>query len=310
MSTVSVVIPTYNEAGVLQRSIDSVLDQTYEDIELLVVDDGSTDETAAVVRSYDDDRISYLAHGTNRGASTARNTGIEAATGEYIAFLDADDEWYPRKLEHQVAELSARPASWVAVYCGVELVSADEEGLLDEWLPRSWTRLDETEGAEGGKGLIKDVLLDRLHTSAGSTLLVRREVVEAIDGFDESFDRFQDSEFLIRVLRQGQLAYVDETLVARHDTGRPDAESIEAADEAYLEKFDETVTELERQGYDIRGTHDYFLAKFYFQEGELGEGFRHLRDACWPEARQYPGLLYSVATGTVSSLFGGRPRRS
>ncbi|WP_257300312.1 glycosyltransferase family 2 protein [Haloarchaeobius sp. FL176] len=310
MSTVSVVIPTYNEAAVLHRSIESVLAQTYEDFELLVVDDGSTDETAAAVRSYDDERVRYLAHGTNRGASAARNTGIEHATGEYVAFLDADDEWYPRKLERQVAELSDRAASWVAVYCGVDLVTEDDDGLLDEWLPRSWTRLDETEGAEGGQGLVKDVLLDRLHTSAGSTLLVRRPVVEAIDGFDESFDRFQDSEFLIRVLQQGQLAYVDETLVARYDTGRPDAEAIEAADEAYLEKFADTVDELERRGYDIQGTHDYFLAKFYFQEGELGEGFRHLRNACWPEARQYPGLLYSVATGTVSSLVGGRPRRS
>ena len=310
MTTVSVVVPTYNEAGVLHRSIDSVLDQTYDDLELLVVDDGSTDTTASVVRSYDDDRITYLPHGTNSGASAARNTGIEAATGEYVAFLDADDEWHPRKLEHQVATLSNRPASWVAVYCGVELVTDDDERLLDSVLPRRFTRIDETEGAEGGESLVKDVLLDRLHTSAGSTLLVRREVVEAIDGFDESFDRFQDSEFLIRVLRQGQLAYVDESLVSRYDTGRPSAESIEAADEAYLEKFSDTVDRLERQGYDIRGTHDYFLTKFYFQEGELTEGFRHLGDACWPETRQYPGLLYSVATGTVTSLFGSTPRRS
>lgn len=107
MSTVSVVIPTYNRAELLSRAIDSVLAQTYDDFELLVVDDGSTDDTEAVVTAYDDDRVRYLAHETNRGANPARNTGIEAAEGEFVAFLDSDDEWRPRKLEAQLDRLEA-----------------------------------------------------------------------------------------------------------------------------------------------------------------------------------------------------------
>lgn len=296
MPTVSVVVPTYNRARLLHRSIESVLSQTYEDFELLVVDDGSTDHTENVANCYDDDRLTYVAHEDNRGASAARNTGIERASGEYIAFLDSDDEWLPRKLERQVTELESRPPGWVAAYCGVEL--ADDAGLLRR-LSRSagLTRMSQTEGDEGGVELVKDVLLDRLHTSAGSTLLVRADVVDAVDGFDESFERFQDPEFLIRVLRQGKLAYVDETLVHRYDTGRPPADVVEQSDRRYLAKFASTVEQLERDGYDVCGVHHRFLAKFYFQDGEFREALRHARRASIPGLRQYPGLIQAVVSG-------------
>ncbi|WP_336036853.1 glycosyltransferase family 2 protein [Halobacterium yunchengense] len=300
MPTVSVVVPTYNRAGRIHRSIESVLAQTHEDLELIVVDDGSTDYTEEVVRSYDDDRLTYVAHEDNRGASAARNTGIERASGEYVAFLDSDDAWLPRKLERQVAVLESRPPEWVAVYCGVEI--GDDAGPLRRFA--RWaglTRLSQTEGAEGGVELVKDVLMDRLHTSAGSTLLVSADVVDAVDGFDESFERFQDPEFLIRVLRQGKLAYVDETLVRRYDTGRPPASVVEQSDRRYLAKFADTVERLEREGYDVRGIHHRFLAKFYFQDGEFRAALRHARRASVPGPRQYPGLIQAVLDGVKPS---------
>lgn len=300
MPTVSVVVPTYNRVDHLHRSIESVLAQTYEDLELLIVDDGSTDDTAELVQSYDDDRITYIVHEENRGASAARNTGIERASGEYIAFLDSDDEWLPRKLEHQVAEIESRPPGWVAVYCGVEL--ADEDCRLRSYARRTgFSRLSKTEGAEGGVELVKDVLRDCLHTSAGSTLLVTADVVDAIDGFDESFERFQDPEFLIRVLRQGKLAYVDETLVRRYDTGRPPASVVEKSDRRYLAKFQDTVDRLEQEGYDVRGVHHRFLAKFYLQDGEFRDALRHARRASIPGPRQYPGLVRAVVSGVRPS---------
>ncbi|MFC6990634.1 glycosyltransferase family 2 protein [Haladaptatus sp. GCM10025707] len=95
MPTVSVVIPTYNRSEEVTHAIDSVLAQTYDDFELLVVDDGSTDDTEEVVTSYDDDRVKFIEHEENQGAPAARNTGIEHAEGEYVAFLDSDDEWLP-----------------------------------------------------------------------------------------------------------------------------------------------------------------------------------------------------------------------
>jgi glycosyltransferase involved in cell wall biosynthesis len=104
---VSVVIPTYNRASLLGRAIKSVLEQTYQDFEIIVVDDASTDNTEEVVRNLRDRRIRYLRHEKNRGGSAARNTGIRAAWGQYIAFQDSDDEWLPEKLKKQMEVLAA-----------------------------------------------------------------------------------------------------------------------------------------------------------------------------------------------------------
>ncbi len=299
MPRVSVIIPTYNRADKLPRSIESVLDQTLEDFELLVVDDGSTDATEAVVTGYDDPRVKYIPHEVNRGASAARNTGIEYAEGDYIALLDSDDEFTPEKLERQVELLDSRSDEWVAAYCGVEITFEDEDqpNPLKQWLVQFVAEGREMGGTEGGQELIGEVLSDRLHTSAGSTLLVDREVAEAIGGFDESFDWFQDPEFLIRVLEQGKLGYVDAPLVKRYASDNPPADTLAAADEYYLEAFSETVERLEAEGYDIIGAHHYLIAKHYLKEGDFHNGVRYLLSAKRPAFHQWPGLFRSIANG-------------
>ncbi len=302
MPTVSVIVPTYNRANSLPRTIDSVLAQTHDDLELVVVDDASTDDTESVVKSYDDPRVTYVAHTHNRGGSAARNTGIRATDGEYVAFLDSDDEWHPEKLERQVHELQSRSQEWVAAYCSVEIVHEGDENPALAWLRHQFGRLHETEGAEGGAELIGDVLADDLHTSAGSTLLTERTIAERINGFDETFDRFQDPEFLIRVLREGQLAYVDEPLVYRYASGSPSADELKAADEHYLQTFADTVQRLEASGRDIHGAHAYFLAKCYLAEGRFRTGTRHLRRARRPHPRQYPSLATSFLTGIERAI--------
>jgi len=297
MPTVSVIVPTYNRADAVQRTVDSVLDQTFEDFEIIVVDDASTDDTPEVVAAYDDPRVTFRRHETNRGGSAARNTGIEAAEGTYIAFLDSDDEWLPRKLERQVRTLEDRGDEWVAAYCGVQMVTDTDHGPVERLLTHVFSRRRVTEGAEGGEELVPDVLTDDLHTSAGSTLIVRADVVRDIDGFDESFDRFQDSEFLIRVLQQGKLAYVNAPLVRRHESGDPSATDLEAADEHYLQAFDDTVRELEATGYDVVGAHRYMLGKTHLREGNFRRGARYLWRARRPHPRQYPGLLSACYAG-------------
>lgn len=102
MPKVSVVIPTHNRSSLLRRAIQSVLDQTYQDFEIIVVDDASTDDTEAVVKGFADERIRYVRHSENRGEAASRNTGIRLAKGEYIAGHDDDDVWLPPKLEKQV----------------------------------------------------------------------------------------------------------------------------------------------------------------------------------------------------------------
>jgi glycosyltransferase involved in cell wall biosynthesis len=302
MVTVSVVVPTYNRADAVQRTVDSVLDQTFEDFEVIVVDDASDDDTAAVIDSYDDSRVVLRSHETNRGGSAARNTGIGAASGEYIAFLDSDDEWRPRKLERQVETLERRGDEWVAAYCGVEMVSENDPSPFERLAATYFSRRRDTEGAEGGSELAADVLTDDLHTSAGSTLLVEADVVRAIDGFDESFDRFQDSEFLIRVLQQGKLAYVNAPLVLRYESGNPSASELEAADSHYLQSFSDLVRDLEAEGRDVLGAHRYMLGKAHIREGNLRRGSRYLLMGRRPTFRQFPGLAYTVVQGVQRRL--------
>nr|WP_241430634.1 glycosyltransferase family 2 protein [Haloferax elongans] len=297
MPTVSVIIPTYNRADVLPRAIDSALDQTLSDVEVIVVDDASSDETEPVVTSYDDPRVIYRAHETNQGGSAARNTGIEIAEGEYIALLDSDDEWAPTKLERQVGTLERRSDEWVAAYCGTTIVDDEEANPLWERFKSLVGRHSSREGAEGGEELVKEILMENLHTSAGSTLIVEKSVVDKIDGFDESFDRYQDTEFLIRVLKQGKLAYVDEPLLLRYPSGGPSADAVRQANSHYLQTFAEDVVELETRGYDVTGTHHYALASLYLREGRFEPGLAFLRSGTTPGIGQLPGLLFSVVKG-------------
>lgn len=302
MPTVSVIIPTYNRADVLPRAIDSALDQTVSDVEVIVVDDASTDETESVVTAYDDPRVTYLAHETNQGGSAARNTGIEVATGDYIALLDSDDEWAPTKLEQQVDLLEQRSDEWVAAYCGTTIVD-DEEA--NPWWERAKSILgghSSREGAEGGEELVKEILMENLHTSAGSTLVVESAVVDHIGGFDESFDRYQDTEFLIRVLKQGKLAYVDEPLLLRYPSGGPSADAVREANSHFLQTFAEDVVELETKGYDVTGTHHYALAEVYLREGRFGPGVQFLRAGTTPQPGQLPGLCFNVCKGIQQRL--------
>ena len=99
---VSIIIPTYNRAKFISIALESCLRQTYSEIEILIVDDNSTDETAGVVKSYKDCRVKYFLHGNNLGTAAARNTGLRKVTGEFITFLDDDDEWSPDKISHQL----------------------------------------------------------------------------------------------------------------------------------------------------------------------------------------------------------------
>lgn len=109
MPEVSVIIPTHNRQRLVSRAVRSVLNQTYEDLECIVVDDASSDGTPQVIQTIEDERLVYLRHDRNRGASGARNTGIRAAKSSLIAFLDDDDEWLPEKLVKQVPLLKALP---------------------------------------------------------------------------------------------------------------------------------------------------------------------------------------------------------
>lgn len=295
MPTVSVIIPTYERAEVLPRAVESVLEQTYEDFELLVVDDGSTDGTEEYLESVDDERLRPIYHGTNRGCNAARNTGVEAAKGEYVALLDSDDEWKPHMLESCVARIEDVPKA-IAVYCEDEQVVAGTTGPLVSAAASLLAHADPERPEEGGEELIGEMLADWLHTAAGSTLLAETDVVREIDGFDEEFRYFRDPEFMLRLVQAGYLAHVDEPLVIRHMTGMPDADRVEHYDEMLLEKHADLVEECEANGYDVRGSHALVLAKTFLAEGKFGRAAPYLAESSI-RARQVPGICWRAGGG-------------
>ncbi len=199
---VSVIIPTRNRVRLITRAINSVLDQTYRQLECIVVDDASTDVTRQNVRSIQDDRLVYLCHETNRGASAARNTGIKASKGKYIAFLDDDDEWFPKKLQKQVPLIQSLPDKVGMVYCWMDYF--DERGKL---IKKHHPKL---------KGYVFPHVLDAQRLGGCPTLLVRREVIEKVGDFDNSLPRGNDGDFIRRVCRDYQVDYVPEVLVKVH----------------------------------------------------------------------------------------------
>jgi len=274
MNSVSAIIPTYNDADRLNKAIGSILEQTHKINEIIIVDDCSDDNPEKVVDRYDDDRITFISHETNRGGSAARNTGIKAVSSEYIAFLDADDEWKPTKIEKQLAELRSRSDEWVAVYCRVNNKRSALNNIGDRLAMVVGAR-DADPATEGDSEIIDEILRMNWHMST-SSLLVERETVDAIDGFDERFQRHQDWEFLIRVLKRGKLAFVDESLVIKHGTGRPSAAVHEDAKKLFLQKFDEEITALESDGEDISHRHQLHLARLYIEDGEFVTGLKNV----------------------------------
>ena len=141
MAEVSVIIPTHNRAHMVRRAIESVLAQTWQDFEIVVISDGSKDSTDEVVASFVDNRIRLLKHERERGASAARNTGLQASSGGYIAFLDDDDEWLPDKLRVQLDAIRQSDSMTGLVYCWIEYVL---EGKMVRQRPVGARRKDTT----------------------------------------------------------------------------------------------------------------------------------------------------------------------
>ena len=196
---VSVVIPTRNRASLLSRAIASVQRQTYRDLEIIVVDDASDNEISELVASFDDPRIRSFRHELNRGASAARNTGIEHALGEYIAFLDDDDEWLPTKLAKQVRLIQEAPPEVGLVYCWMD--HFDPQGRL---VYKTHPTL---------RGYVFGQVLDRPRLGGCPTLLVRRRVFDSVGGFDEDLPRGNDGDFLRRTCLKYSVDLVPEVLV-------------------------------------------------------------------------------------------------
>jgi glycosyltransferase involved in cell wall biosynthesis len=255
---VSVVIPTYNRGHVVGRAIRSALKQSYRPIEILVVDDGSTDDTRDVVSKFEERNIHYVRHPNRRNGAAARNTGVRRSRGQYVAFLDSDDEWLPSKLQKQVAALSALPKGYAAVYCRFLVGSG------------------KVMGCEYRGQFTYEVLAG--HAQPGSSsLLVRRDALERIQGFDECFQRFQDLEFMASLMRHYKIELVDEPLYIRHLSGSPPAAAVMDAVPKLWRKFAPEIEALGAVRKRKVMSYGYLrAAELLFKERRITTGFLFL----------------------------------
>lgn len=280
---VSVVIPAYNAEATLLGTLQSVLDQTFNDIEVLVVDDGSTDRTPEIARSMGGPVRCIVQE--NRGVSVARNRGIEAARARYIALLDADDVWDRDKLSKQTAVLDANP-DVMGTYVGVVRVNA--EGSTLEHLP-----------AREFDDLCRSLLLrSSVIPTSPSSLMLRREVFDLVGTFDPAFSQCADWDFLIRASLKVRLTPIDEWLV-RYRT----AEGNMSSDIALLERdtfavLDKFYASRESSPYfDIKdrvySNHWMILSGSYLHDGQPWHAVRSLARALLsdPTNVRYPLAL-------------------
>jgi len=240
---VSVVIPTFNRAYCLPQALASVLDQTYRDIEIVLVDDGSTDDTRALVDRLwgKEPRVRYI-HQPNRGVSAARNLGLRTTRGAYVALLDSDDTWMPWKLEAQLACLAQFPQAGM-IWSDMEAVDADGRTISSSYLrvmyeayrwftpaqlfssARPLAEFMEstppalrTASVHCGEIFSQMVMGNLVHTS---TALLRRSRLEQVQGFDESMRTGEDYDFHLRTCRAGPVAFLDAAAI-RYSCGRAD----------------------------------------------------------------------------------------
>lgn len=202
---ISIVMPTYNRERLISRAIRSILNQTYTRWELIIVDDGSTDRTEHVVRSVNDQRISYIKNEQNMGAARSRNKGVQLANYNYLAFQDSDDAWKSDKLEKQMGYLS-KHAEFDMVYSSFVSHHLDGSKVL---VPNR--QIGEREG-----NLLPTLLVNNVIGTP--TILIKKETFENNGGFDGTLSALEDWDFVLRVSEASRIGFIPDVLVEAYQT--------------------------------------------------------------------------------------------
>lgn len=279
---VSVAIPTYNRAYIVSESIESVLAQTYQNFELIVVDDGSKDNTREVISRFADSRIRYIRHETNRGCSAAYNTALRESAGELITILDSDDLWKPERLAKVVDFLERHPEA-DAVFTDQEKQEGSRffPSHVRQWCPHTVSLLS-------AKGCPKELvftqkemylcLLQEFPFTLQSSML-RRGALKRVGYLDESWPSASDWDFMLRFSKQHRFGYIDEPLTvlrvqsdATHHihalAGR--SRMIAMLQAEFKRAQDPEARKLAKIGYCYKVRQ---LSWFYLNQGERGKAF-------------------------------------
>ena len=259
---VSVIIPTYKRPLKLRRAIESVLSQVYESIEVIVVDDNNEDdefrlETELLMNEFvNEKKVVYLKHKKNKNGSGARNTGIRYSKARYIAFLDDDDFFKVEKIKKQVDYLIQHPTK-KAVVC---LHKKSFKGFVYK-----------KNIVVGESNYLSRFLSGDIDFGAGSTMLIDREVLLDLQGFDESFIRHQDWEFLVRFFRKYEVGVLQEYLTEITVDGHrnyPKAKAFEKVKAHFMDTFQCDINKLDNTKYNkIYQNHFKEMISYYFTEG-------------------------------------------
>jgi glycosyltransferase involved in cell wall biosynthesis len=273
---ISVILPVHNRADVLPRAIASVIDQSLGDFELVVVDDGSTDGSPDLAKSFDDSRIRVIELGQNRGGNIARNEGIRAARAPLIAFLDSDDAYLPQKLQRTVSIFQERPGLDLLVDSFVKIQPPASAR------PRVVRRNSVIDNRE----LFRKALFTRRLWKATPAITAAREALVRAGLFDESLRRLQDFDLLIRISEFANCASIDEVLWVKYW----DERSISAQDNMIPANI------------ELCRRHPEFLT-----EAEYRPGLAHaLRLSLWRRIKrgQLPAAVRDLRS--LADAFGGR----
>ena len=250
----SVVIPTYNRSNLLYRAVASVLDQTFADFEIIVIDDHSTDDTSSVAESFSDPRVRFLINNRTRGACGARNVGILSAKGNWVAFLDDDDVWLPEKLKHQF-ELARNVNKTVGLICTDYGIYREKQDMPVIYKNRP-------------SGWVKDKLLYGGIIGCLSSVCVRIEVLKRIGGFDERFPSCQDQDLYLRVAELSQFEHVAKTLVHIYQEPRDRiGQNLKSKLEGYI-MFRNKHSALIDQSLRLRYRHESRIFTYAFLQNE------------------------------------------
>ncbi len=266
---VSVIIPAYNAAWCVRRAIDSVLAQSFRDFELIVVDDGSTDDTSEILRSYG--TLIRIVSKPNGGLSSARNAGIAAAHGEYVAFLDADDGWLPEKLSRQVALLDAYPE--IGFCSCATMVHTPAGETLSIW---------ECPAVEGG--VLETIFrTNGAVAGSGSAVMARCTLFAQVGGFDETLRSLEDIDMWMRLGAVSGYACIPEKLVfiLKHPESMSRNLAVMRASALTVMQKNRSLLPPARRGSFWRAAYASTLADYAKWGYRTGQRNQALRDVLW-----------------------------
>lgn len=263
MIRVSAIIPTYGMPDYLEKAIISVKKQTISEWELIVVDDNNPDtlarkKTEELLNCFaGDDRIKYIQHTCNKNGAAARNTGISIASGQYIAFLDSDDEYLPQRFEKCCAALDSAGDTIGGVYTGCEMRKGGRTVKI-------------VSDIKAGNFLVESLACTFVFCT-GSNLFLKKQIVDELGGFDETFLRHQDYEFVVRFFEKYDWAAIREPLVIKNNENInvPAVDKLEGIKRQYLDKYSDIINTLstEQQNY-IYHSHNVQLAEHAMRVGQ------------------------------------------